>query len=82
MYEYITSTAVVGDVARMLEPENERLFTWWPFWRTARQRNLGWRIDYILATSSIARTATSCVVRRETGTSDHGPVMATFAFEG
>jgi exodeoxyribonuclease-3 len=66
------------DVARMLEPDNERLFTWWPFWRTARQRNLGWRIDYIFASDPIARRATACVVRREVGTSDHGPVIATF----
>jgi exodeoxyribonuclease-3 len=66
------------DVARMLEPDNDRLFTWWPFWRTARQRNLGWRIDYIFASSRLARTATSSVVRRDTGTSDHAPVIATF----
>lgn len=66
------------DVARMLDPDNNRLFTWWPFWKTARQRNLGWRIDYILASEPIARRATECVVFREVGTSDHAPVLATF----
>ncbi len=67
------------DVARMLEPENNRLFTWWPYWRTARQRNLGWRIDYIFASEAIARHAVGCTVFREVGTSDHAPVMAVFA---
>lgn len=66
------------DVARMLEPENDRLFTWWPFWKTARQRNLGWRIDYIFASEAIASRASGSTVFRETGTSDHAPVMATF----
>lgn len=69
------------DVARMLEPGNNRLLTWWPYWRTARQRNLGWRIDYIFAPASLARSATSSVVHREIGTSDHGPVIATFEVE-
>jgi exodeoxyribonuclease-3 len=66
------------DVARMLEPDNDRLFTWWPFWRTARQRNLGWRIDYILASKKLARKATDCRVLKDFGSSDHAPVIATF----
>jgi exodeoxyribonuclease-3 len=44
-----------------------------------RQRNIGWRLDYVLATQSLADQAASCVVQREVGTSDHGPVIATFA---
>jgi len=67
------------DVARMLDPDNDRLFTWWPFWKVARQRNLGWRIDYIFASEPIARTASACTVFRDIGTSDHAPVMVTFA---
>jgi hypothetical protein len=43
-----------------------------------RQRNIGWRLDYIYAPDKLAKAATSCVVERETGTSDHGPVIATF----
>ncbi len=66
------------DVGRMLDPDNDRLFTWWPFWRAARERNLGWRLDYIFASKPLARHATDCTVRKETGTSDHAPVVATF----
>ena len=66
------------DVARMLDPDNDRLFTWWPFWRSARERNLGWRIDYIAASGKIARHATDCVIFKDVGGSDHAPVMATF----
>jgi exodeoxyribonuclease-3 len=63
------------DVGRMLAPDNDRLFTWWPPWRNMRQRNIGWRIDYILASKSVAARATRCAVLSDIGTSDHAPVM-------
>jgi exodeoxyribonuclease-3 len=44
-----------------------------------RQRNIGWRIDYIFASASLAARATACPVLADVGTSDHAPVMATFA---
>jgi exodeoxyribonuclease-3 len=65
------------DVHRALEPDNDRLFTWWAPWRKMRERNIGWRLDYVLASKSIASRAASCVVQREFGTSDHGPVVMT-----
>ena len=66
------------DVHRQLEPENADLFTWWAPWRNMRQRNIGWRLDFVLASRALADRAVSCVVQREFGTSDHGPVIAVF----
>ncbi|MDB4986470.1 MAG: exodeoxyribonuclease Xth [Myxococcaceae bacterium] len=66
------------DLARKFEPDNERLFTWWAPWRNMREKNIGWRIDYVLASESLAAHAVSCVSDREFGTSDHGPLTATF----
>jgi exonuclease III len=43
-----------------------------------KQRNIGWRLDYVLAAQPIAARASSCVVQRDVGTSDHGPVVAVF----
>ena len=63
------------DVGRKLQPDNPDMFTWWAPWRNMRQRNIGWRLDYILASPSIAARATSCPVLAEVGTSDHAPVM-------
>jgi len=65
------------DVGRAQDPDNDRLFTWWAPWRNMRQRNIGWRLDYILASPSIAARAQSCVVLADVGTSDHAPVMMT-----
>lgn len=66
------------DVHRALEPDNDQIFTWWAPWRNMRQRNIGWRIDYIFAAGALAATATGCVSQREVGTSDHAPVIADF----
>ena len=65
------------DVTRALDPGNGALFTWWPPWREMRKRNIGWRIDYILASRAIAERATECKVLADVGTSDHAPVMMT-----
>jgi exodeoxyribonuclease-3 len=65
------------DVGRKVAPDNDRLFTWWPPWRNMRQRNIGWRIDYILASSPLAERVSDCVVLADVGTSDHAPVMMT-----
>ena len=66
------------DVERMLYPNDENYFTWWAPWRNLRQRNIGWRLDYVLASEEIAKRAISSPSFREIGTSDHAPVVATF----
>jgi exodeoxyribonuclease-3 len=66
------------DVARRLHPDDHELFTWWAPWRNLRQRNIGWRIDYVLASTSLAERALSFESQREFGTSDHAPLVATF----
>jgi exodeoxyribonuclease-3 len=79
MIERIIAHGVV-DVGRTLDPDNDNLFTWWAPWRNLKQRNIGWRIDYVLASTPLASRATSSVVQREIGTSDHGPVVVEFNF--
>jgi exodeoxyribonuclease-3 len=64
------------DVGRYVDPDNDRLFTWWAPWRNLRQRNIGWRLDYIAASSDLVDGETTCRSYREIGTSDHAPVVA------
>jgi exodeoxyribonuclease-3 len=66
------------DVGRSLDPENANLFTWFAPWRNMKQRNIGWRLDYVLASEALAKKAVECSVLRLTGTSDHAPVVAVF----
>ncbi|HSE51154.1 MAG TPA: endonuclease/exonuclease/phosphatase family protein, partial [Gemmatimonadales bacterium] len=65
------------DVGRALDPDNDELFTWWAPWRNMRQRNIGWRLDYVLASKGLAARAEQCSVLAEVGTSDHAPVVMT-----
>jgi exodeoxyribonuclease III len=77
IFERILTHGLV-DVGRALDPDNENLFTWWAPWRRMRERNIGWRLDYVLASQSLASCASQCAVYREMGTSDHAPVVAIF----
>ncbi len=64
------------DLTRLLHPDQDQFFTWWPPWRNMRERNIGWRIDYLLATPGLATRARECRCERTFGTSDHGPLVA------
>jgi len=66
------------DVGRALAPDDDGLFTWWAPWRNMRQRNIGWRIDYVLASAPLAARVRRCAVLPDFGTSDHAPVIAEF----
>jgi exodeoxyribonuclease-3 len=76
--EQIIANGLV-DVGRALDPDNDGLFTWWAPWRNMRQRNIGWRLDYVLASTALAGRAVACPVLKDVGTSDHAPVLATFS---
>jgi exodeoxyribonuclease III len=78
LIERILSRGLV-DLGRTLDPGNDGMFSWWAPWRNMRQRNIGWRLDYVLATQALASRAQACPVLADVGTSDHAPVMATFS---
>jgi exodeoxyribonuclease-3 len=67
------------DLGRQFDPDNDGLFTWWAPWRNMRQRNIGWRLDYAMVSEALAARATACPVQKDVGTSDHAPVIASFA---
>jgi exodeoxyribonuclease-3 len=75
LFERILEEGALRDVGRQLEPDNTSLYTWWAPWRNLRQLNVGWRLDYILASSGLAGRAIRSTVLRESGTSDHGAVI-------
>ncbi len=54
------------------------LYTWWNYAHDSFERQRGWRLDYMLATSALAQRVDHAVVdvqeRAETKTSDHAPI--------
>lgn len=49
-------------------------YSWWTHWANARARNVGWRIDYWLASSSLAANITHATIHPSVMGSDHCPV--------
>lgn len=49
-------------------------YSWWSHWANARARNVGWRIDYIMASSAIAPHVTKAAIHADILGSDHCPV--------
>ena len=69
------------DVYRRLYPEQEgEAYTWWSNRGQAWAKNVGWRIDYQIATPGIAATAQSGAVYKEQRFSDHAPLTVDYAF--
>lgn len=61
------------DTFRLLHP-NEVKYSWWSFRANARANNIGWRIDYVLVSASLAPTVKEAFILNEVQGSDHCPV--------
>jgi len=57
-------------------------YTWWPYFADARQRNLGWRIDYIFVSQSLAPRLHDAFILKDIKGSDHCPIGAAFSPTG
>lgn len=67
------------DTYRTLNPEKEGAYTWWTHWANARARNVGWRIDYWLASDSLRERIKDVAIHADVMGSDHCPVSVTIA---
>src|SRR5690349_1927107 len=65
LFERLLDDGGLVDVGRMLYPDADDYFSWWAPWRQMRERNIGWRLDYVLASASLAKKAVSCPSQRE-----------------
>ena len=62
------------DTLRKFEPETPNLFTWWTHWANARARNVGWRIDYWVASKALNDRVIGAHIHPDVMGSDHCPV--------
>lgn len=61
------------DVYRHLYPEREQ-YTWWTYRFGARQRGIGWRIDYFLVSEALVPRVQDVIIHEDVQGSDHCPV--------
>lgn len=65
------------DSFRVVKPEAEE-YTWWSNRGAARANNVGWRIDYQIATPALGKRAGACAIAREPQFSDHAPFSVEY----
>ena len=68
------------DSFRYLYPEKEGIYSWWSYRFRAREKNIGWRMDYFLASKRLADNITDAVIHTEIFGSDHCPVEVDINF--
>ncbi|GMB96440.1 exodeoxyribonuclease III [Helicobacter sp. NHP22-001] len=62
------------DTYRHFYPEQREAYTWWSYIGQARERNVGWRIDYFLASCNLKDTLKNAHIYAQILGSDHCPV--------
>ena len=62
------------DTFRHFHPGEGGHYTWWSYWGTARERNVGWRLDYHCVDKNFMPKVKSSKIRQDVHGSDHCPV--------
>ncbi len=62
------------DSFRYIYPEKENAYTWWSYMGHAREKNVGWRIDYFITSKSIEKNIKEAMIYSDIVGSDHCPV--------
>lgn len=78
----LTTEGGITDVYRTLEPTaTDTAYTWWSNRGQAYANNVGWRLDYHLATPELARTARGVSIYKDEKFSDHAPITIQYDFK-
>jgi exodeoxyribonuclease-3 len=63
-----------ADTFRHLHPDATEAYTWWSYRAGAREKNVGWRIDYFLASRSLLSSIEDAFILNQVMGSDHCPI--------
>ena len=67
------------DTFRLLHPTEEGAYSWWSYRFRAREKNVGWRIDYFIVSQRLAPQVAAAAIHAEVMGSDHCPVELRLA---
>ena len=62
------------DTFRYLNPDAKSKYSWWDMKTFARERNVGWRIDYFFVSENLKESIKSSVIHENVPGSDHAPI--------
>ncbi len=63
------------DTFRHFYPDKKDVYSWWSYMRKAREKNVGWRIDYFIVSEHMKDFIKDAEIHSEIMGSDHCPVM-------
>ncbi|MGE7980576.1 exodeoxyribonuclease III [Psychrobacillus sp. NPDC093200] len=63
------------DTFRYFHPDKEGAYTWWSYMSKVRERNIGWRIDYFIASQKLVPRLKSASIDSHILGSDHCPIL-------
>jgi exonuclease III len=62
-------------LVRYLYPDKRDAYTYWAYFRNARQRNIGWRLDYFILSSNLQESICDVILQNGVYGSDHCPIV-------
>lgn len=65
------------DSYRYLYPDKKDAYTWWSYMFHAREKDIGWRIDYFITSKSVKNNIKEAIIYKEVLGSDHCPIGLT-----
>ena len=74
MPDLSTASARFTDTFRHFNPTLEGVYSWWSYRAAARERNVGWRIDYFVVSDRLRDNIKDAYILPEIMGSDHCPV--------
>ena len=63
------------DTFRYFYPDKKDAYTWWSYMHNAREKNIGWRVDYFIVSERLKDYLTDSQIHSEVMGSDHCPVV-------
>ena len=69
------------DSFRYLYPDRTDAYSWWSYMFSAREKNVGWRIDYFVVSNALAQKIVDATIHPEVFGSDHCPVGLEISLE-
>lgn len=81
--EWIDKYIAAGyiDIYRKRNPEAVDQYSWWSYRMNARERNIGWRIDYFMISPGLEEHVLEAQIHQDVMGSDHCPVSLTLDFD-
>ena len=80
LFEQLLAVGYV-DCLRELYPEEDGIYSWWPYAFSARTRNLGWRLDYVLVPADLRNRILEIKHKPDLLGSDHCPIELNLSAE-